>query len=204
MENETLQLYRREIQRRFEEAMEPFHALAYATDQNNLLKNKTLPPEENEKMNLWLNKNYPEFIPCYLSFTIRDPDYFDNSALSEQVCQNFTCYKWWRMINVKCANKLQYIKNDTKILTMKNFILFTEFLMKLHTSPSSSAGLERIFSTFKFIWSPLRNTLGPEKVDKLVKIHKSLNKNNIYDDYVYDNNVDIFQIEDQEQSDSDC
>ena len=40
---------------------------------------------------------------------------------------------------------------------------------------ASSAGVERIFSTFGFIHSKIRNRLGTEKAGKLVFIYKLLN-----------------------------
>lgn len=50
-----------------------------------------------------------------------------------------------------------------------------EFCIKLHSCPGSSAGLERVFSTYGHIWTKLRNNLGPDKVEKLVKVYRHLN-----------------------------
>ncbi len=46
---------------------------------------------------------------------------------------------------------------------------------QLHTARSSSAGIERIFSTFDLVHSKLRNRLGTSKAGKLVFLYKLLN-----------------------------
>ena len=43
---------------------------------------------------------------------------------------------------------------------------------------SSSAGLERLFSSFGFVHTKLRNRLGNEKVAKLVKVYCHLREKN--------------------------
>jgi hypothetical protein len=43
----------------------------------------------------------------------------------------------------------------------------------LHSSPASSASIERWFSTVGFIWSKTRNRLGVEKAKKLSAIFKA-------------------------------
>ncbi|KAF0714582.1 Dimer Tnp hAT domain-containing protein [Aphis craccivora] len=48
--------------------------------------------------------------------------------------------------------------------------------MQLFTAVCSSAGIERLFSSFGFIHSKSRNRLGVEKCSKLVTIFKHLNK----------------------------
>jgi len=46
----------------------------------------------------------------------------------------------------------------------------------------SSAGVERIFSTFGLVHSKLRNRLGVEKAGKLVFIYKLLNSKSLIKD----------------------
>ena len=48
----------------------------------------------------------------------------------------------------------------------------------LLTCPASSAGLERLFSSFGLIHTKLRNRLWNEKVAKLVKVYTSLRDGN--------------------------
>jgi len=49
-----------------------------------------------------------------------------------------------------------------------------ELMAKLFTCPSSSAGLERVFSSFGLVHTKLRNKLANAKVEKLVKIYVHL------------------------------
>ena len=46
---------------------------------------------------------------------------------------------------------------------------------QLLTARASSAGIERIFSTFGFVHSKIRNRLGTNKAGKLVFLYKLLN-----------------------------
>jgi len=50
-----------------------------------------------------------------------------------------------------------------------------EVVTLLFTAVASSAGIERIFSTYGLVHSKIRNRLGVEKSSKLVAIFKSLN-----------------------------
>ena len=44
--------------------------------------------------------------------------------------------------------------------------------------PPSSAGLERIFSSFGLVHTKLRNRLGNERVSKLVKVYAAIRDSN--------------------------
>lgn len=46
---------------------------------------------------------------------------------------------------------------------------------QLHTAISSSAGIERLFSSFGIVHTKLRNRLGVDKAGKLATVFKSLN-----------------------------
>lgn len=52
---------------------------------------------------------------------------------------------------------------------------FLDYIIKLMTAINSSASIERVFSTFGFVHSKLRNRLGVEKAGKLVFIFRLLN-----------------------------
>ena len=71
--------------------------------------------------------------------------------------------KWWQFLRKKSVKSKD---NDQ--------IKWTSFMFNLHSCPSSSASLERWFSTFGFVWSKTRNRLGQEKAMKLVKIYRAL------------------------------
>jgi len=53
-----------------------------------------------------------------------------------------------------------------------------DMVKQLFTSCASSAGIERIFSTYGIVHTKLRNRLGIEKSAKLVSVFKSLNSCN--------------------------
>jgi len=47
-----------------------------------------------------------------------------------------------------------------------------QFHVKLCACPANSASIECIFSTYGLVWSNIRNSLDPEKAEKLVKINR--------------------------------
>ena len=76
--------------------------------------------------------------------------------------------KWWAYVKIKSAKR-----EDP---SLERFCIL---MIKLHSCPASSASIERWFrfSSFGFIWSKFRNRLGAEKAMKLVKIYRTLRKN---------------------------
>lgn len=169
--NENLSIYKSELKKRFKQAMEPFHALAFLTNPIYLLQDKCLSAEEDESVFQWLRENYPTFMPGVLSFTMKDPDVYPRSMFEKEVVNSMKPHKWW------CSMKKKF-EGRVPSETNTNLINMAEFFIKLHTCPSSSASLERIFSTFGHVWSKLRNKLGPETVQKLVKIYRYYNHHN--------------------------
>lgn len=174
LENEDLSIYKTELQKRFKEAMEPFHALAFITDPTFLLENKSLSTDEEEIAFQWVREKHPRFMTGILGFTIKDTDIFPPSMFSPEVVNSVTPHKWWSLMKKKLENKNKSSPSPSN----NNLIEMAEFLSKLHSCPPSSASLERVFSTFGFIWSKLRNKLGPQKVQKLVKIYRYYNHHN--------------------------
>ena len=51
---------------------------------------------------------------------------------------------------------------------------FARFMMGLQACPTSSAGIERWFSTVGFVWSKTRNRLGLQKAEKLATCYRAL------------------------------
>lgn len=51
-----------------------------------------------------------------------------------------------------------------------------KLVQQLHTAIASSAGIERLFSSFGFVHSKIKNKLGVEKASKLVSVFKALNQ----------------------------
>ena len=54
---------------------------------------------------------------------------------------------------------------------------FIELMKNLHACPASSGSLERFFSTYGLVWSKIRNKLGKDKAEKLVRAYRYLKKN---------------------------
>ena len=82
------------------------------------------------------------------------------------IIEKFTMSQWWHLVEKR--------SNETKNPDLYSFY---QFMRKLANCPSSSASVERIFSTCGLVWSKLRNRLGIEKAKKLVKCHRFLKQN---------------------------
>ncbi|XP_039309587.1 uncharacterized protein LOC113003598 isoform X3 [Solenopsis invicta] len=122
--------------------------------------------EEKEAEELIL-KYYPEYVDDILSFKIKDIDKYPSNMFSDQVISTMSSHKWWIIL----ANKCDKIDNSNG--PKKEFCIF---MANLFSCPVSSAATERIFSTYAHVWSKLRNSLAPQKIDKLVKIYRYQNK----------------------------
>jgi len=105
---------------------------------------------------------YPHFLPAVMAFKIQDESYFPKTMFNSSILNEFKTVQWWRIMEKKC-DKIDNVPND-----------FCKFLISLHSCPVSSASIERIFSTYGLVWSDLRNRLGAEKAQKLVKVYRSL------------------------------
>lgn len=99
------------------------------------------------------------FMPLFLAFKAKTfpfrLSYFSNIRVTD--------YEWWKSIQSLHTDAIskEAIGSIGQVLT----------------AVASSAGIERLFSTFGMIHSDLRNQLGVEKAAKLVFIHAELNKN---------------------------
>ena len=51
---------------------------------------------------------------------------------------------------------------------------FCSFMEQLSSLPASSASVERVFSTFGYVHTKLRNRLGNDKTEKLVRCNRML------------------------------
>ena len=72
---------------------------------------------------------------------------------------------------------------------------------KINVCPPSSAGLERLFSSFGLVHTKLRNRLGNERVARLVKVYASIRDGNysgdnldIIDEFDVERDVDIIEL----------
>ena len=74
---------------------------------------------------------------------------------------------WWSLIE----NRNSKSNGEERLPTG-----FADHLRKLHCCPVSSGEIERIFSAFGLVWSAVRNRLGAEKAQKLVRVYKLYKK----------------------------
>lgn len=163
LNNKNLEPYKSDINKKFKEAMQPFHFVCFLTDPKFLeISLANAANEYEETAEKWLTENYCDYLQGYLLFRIKDTDLYPSSMFSESIIQAIPAHKWWLVIGAKFRSQNR----------QPFFIEMAKFFADLHSCPASSASLERIFSTFGFVWSDLRNRLAPEKVEKLVKILK--------------------------------
>jgi hypothetical protein len=80
-----------------------------------------------------------------------------------------TTDKWWQLIGIR----------EKKATGNKLPTGFCSFMVSLHSCPSSSGSIERIFSSFGLVWSKMRNSLGTDRAEKLVKIYRHLKNKNV-------------------------
>ena len=72
---------------------------------------------------------------------------------------------------LKKIDPLTWWKSQASLLD-ENILSLVE---QLHTARASTAGIERIFSTFGFVHSKIRNRLQTDKAAKLVFMYKLFN-----------------------------
>lgn len=140
---------------RFEMAMSPAHFSA------NLLhpkfKGENLSSEQITEALLYIEVYHKEAMPFVVKYrAMTDP--FHKFLFEDHVVNNVGPLEWWMSL-----------KNQINGQTM-------DLVTQLHTAVASSAGIERLFSTFGFIHSDVRNRLGTEKAAKLVTVFKHFNK----------------------------
>ena len=85
------------------------------------------------------------------------------------------------VFNVGSKNLLQPVKfwqHVIKCVQNEGAKKFFGLMARLSVCPSSSAGLERVFSSFGLVHTKLRNRLTNVKVAKLVKVYVNLRERN--------------------------
>jgi len=111
---------------------------------------------------LWFMKKDKDFLPILLAFQSEDTSFFSKLILDSNVTLNLHPISWW---------KTAHADNPTKVT--KHFFQICETLLQL---PSSTAGLERCFSTLGNIITDSRNRLKVEKAKKICFVNHSLRK----------------------------
>ena len=160
--DEKLSDFQEEIGNRFTQAYEPFFFLAFYTDHRYVDEVIEGDDDHQRQAEKWLSEYNPDFLQSYVKYQLKDRDLYPEYMFSSKM-QEMPARKWWSFIKQKAEKR-----NDQQ--EMK----FAEFMVDLHSCPSSSASLERFFSTFGFVWSKTRNRLGHQKAFKLVKIYRHL------------------------------
>ena len=94
-----------------------------------------------------------EYLPNILNLKNRQLP-FKSYLFEEEVIKNISPLTWWKSQNI---NGMDQLYNS------------------LLTAVASSAGVERVFSTFGVVHSKLRNRLGVAKASKLVFLYKFYN-----------------------------
>ncbi len=143
---------------RFNLAITVYHSLANLLDPRYKGRN-LLPEHRTEAMNFI---EIETFLSEILKFQAEAQAPYEKYLFNSSATQNISPYIWWKSIENSGV-----IKPDLK---------FTKFCTKLFTCNASTAGLERLFSTYGFIHSKIRNRLGVDKSAKLVSLFKIYNK----------------------------
>jgi hypothetical protein len=110
----------------------------------------------------WLQQNHPTYSSIMARFALKDKDL--SSYLFMDAMLQLPAQKWWRLLATDYKNTKDSAIYEASV-----------FFAKLHCLPASSAGLERLFSTYGIIWTKLRNRLDPDTATKLVQANKYLN-----------------------------
>jgi len=110
----------------------------------------------------WFLKKNLDFLTILLAFQANDDTFFSQIILDDAIVSKLHPVAWWKTA-----------KNDNPTKVTQEFFETCETLLRL---PSSSAGLERCFSTLGNIITEKRNRLAVEKAQKLCFVNQSLKK----------------------------
>lgn len=145
------------VRNRYKMAVTEIHFLAYLLDPQYL--GQKLTNEEVDVALSYVSDYYPDVMPEVLAFRAMAPP-FKKYLFIKNTVQNTNCLTWWR------AQK-QFISKNLYVLTTQLF-----------SAVASTAGVERLFSTFGLVHNKLRNRLGGERAAKLVTIFQHYNNKN--------------------------
>lgn len=143
------------VKERMQQALTPAHYLAYLI--HPIYRGKALTSEQIDFAMEYCSEEYSECMPTVVNFRAQTGP-FKPYMLSDNILQKCTPLAWWHS---------QSSAVDSNTLLMCDQLL---------GAVCSSAGIERIFSTFGFVHSKVRNRLGTEKAAKLVFVYRLLNK----------------------------
>ena len=159
------------IQARFEQAIQPFHIVAYILHPK--YRGALLSEDQREAANQWGKgpvsfdnadqvmqgpTQNPLFLPLLVAYDTQTAP-FPQSFFCEPML-SFSPILWWKGV----------LKNTKAEINHK----FSRLALRLLSAPASSASIERIFSNFGYIHNKLRNRLGGETAAKLVFCYRML------------------------------
>lgn len=145
-----------QCERRMDMAMTPYHYLANLLDHR--FRGEKLNPNQLEMAMEYVHLYHPEALAIIINYQAKTFP-FKEYLFTIHSVENVKPIAWWMAL-----------KNNLNNATLN-------LVVQLHTAVASSAGIERLFSSFGIVHSKLRNRLGTDKASKLVSIFKTLNKN---------------------------
>ena len=147
------------IQDRYKQALTPYHFIAYML--NPQKQKYELTPEEKNLALETINDLYGNtgLLPLVIKLNARSSP-FKSIMFSDEIIKNVNGIQWWTSQ-----------KDEPEIA--KQLPIIKQFL----GATASSASVERMFSTFGFVHSDVRNRMGIEKGGKLVFLFKLYNEN---------------------------
>lgn len=137
------------------------HYLANILDQR--FAGKNLTPDQRNKAFSELEINFMSMVTLIMTQSSIFPQYLFGSQF-----QTTSPMDWWKLLDMNTT--------DVQWQQWEHKISFLSMCEQLLTAVASTAGLERMFSSFGLVQSKLRNRLGIDKANKLVYLLKNLNK----------------------------
>ena len=144
------------LETRFKKATTAFHLIAYELTKSE--EDHDLTQEQSEEaLQVMKDIHGDSFMPFFAGYATGDASLFAGSVFDIKTKQILAPIKYW-----------QYAAQKSELPDAKRFCLI---IRDIFSCPPSSAGLERVFSSFGLVHDKLRNRLGNERVAKLVKVY---------------------------------
>jgi hypothetical protein len=161
LENESLRQHYKVIEKRFKQAIQPFHLMAYILHPS--YGGSKLNAEQREEARQWCRSRNSSFLPLLIAYDTQSSP-FPSSFFLDEVVKSLKPEIWWKGV----------LKDSKSEVCAQ----FSNLAIRLLTAPASSAAVERIFSNFGFVHSKLRNRLKSETAAKLVFCYRMLRMQN--------------------------
>lgn len=143
------------LKKRFEMAMTPAHFLAHILDPR--FRGATLDQEHIDSAMEYLENYHPTVMPEVIKYRAKVSP-FKEYLFSKHALEDVKPLTWWLALEDNVS------------------VQILDLVKQLHSAVASSAGIERLFSSFGLVHSKIRNKLGTEKAAKLVSVFRALNR----------------------------